>query len=432
MSQPPCSDQDLASRATTSDQRVRTFEADHTKPISDQHSQEPRVTYQVDESPFHHQFLLYSSYYHTTMDIETIVIGSNTRNGRPIPQPKPQTIKKKGEGRIDVYSNGVFLKQMPFKVLIRFSKAASVAFPKKEADNKADNGNESKPETGAVKATAAEAKNKPETGEVKGVKKDAQVEKNESLNWADDDGEALELPKVNMVTAPCTASRPGKNQVNFYLSTLYIQPPPAAFEFAFQWMDVAKNVNSGAPIRSYGVTNADNLSLEQLVDLYAVALVLDLRPACHKHRFDLLTRFTEQRPTLATLKYVHEHLPVEDVTVTRFITSYFEHRDLRGHGYSANELKAIEDYVCTIDYALHSRFVDIGESRTQKAKNAKHRREEDKMQRATDQYLHGTNEAGGAEFVDAGEGEQKQGGKGSQGRGKKQQSPSDSGYMSAK
>lgn len=369
--------------------------------------------YQLDPS-FYHQFLLFSTYYNGTMDTETIVIGSNTRNGRVIKpeSSKPYNAQKKGTAKIDVYANGVFLRQMPFKVLVRFSKATAAAFPKKADEDK-----------DAKKANAAKTT-------------DNTKDRKSITDWAEDDGEMPDVVKemkklqpANTNAAPKSATRLGKSSINFSLETMYIQPSKEAFDFSFQWMHIAKEAGHGDAVLNFGVQNPDNVGLEKMVDLYAVALILDIRPAPHKHRFELLTKMTEAKPTLAGLKYVHERLPVEDFVVTRFITSYFDHRDRPDCAYTDEELKAIEDYVCTIDMALHTRFKEIGASRSQRSKYLRKRREEARLEKATEDYLsaNGNVQSDGVEFIGTGsngqEGAgQKNGGFGGKGRrgGKKQ------------
>lgn len=351
--------------------------------------------YQVDPS-FYHQFLLYSSYYPSTMDTETLVIGSNTRNGRVIKpeSERPRRANKKGDGRVDVYTNGVFIRQVPFKVLVRFSKATAEAFPKKTNEAKA-----------ASKVNATKSADKAK-------------EKDSATDWADDNSDipevAKELKKLNLnnnTSAGKSFTRPGKSSIDFKLDSIYIQPPTQAYEFAFSWMNIAKEAGHGDAVLNFGVSDPEHMSLEKMVDLYAVALILDLRPAPHKHRFELLTKMTDQKPTLATLKYVHERLPVHDVVVTRFITSYFEHRDRPGHAYTDAELQAIEDYVCTMDVALHTRFKEIGDSRAQKSKYLRKRREEARLEKATEEYLNASDnvQSGGIEFMSTGAGEQEKG-----------------------
>lgn len=407
MSQPLCSDKEFTNNTPAAEQPFNTHKAQPTELVQNQHSEELGSGPEGDEHPFYHQQLLFSSYYNSmsAMELETLFIGSNTRNGRPIKDhghAKHYNNGNKTPGKIEVYANGVYLKQMPFKVLVRFSKAASAVFPKNANISKAGDGS------------------------VKGKKADGQTEKEEPKKWADDDGKTpprlpQEAAKPNEDTSPTSisASRPANGQINFYHEKMWIQPPKEAFEYAFNWMSIAKETPPTEKPLDYGAQDPDMFNLEQLVDLYAVALVLDIRPPVHKHRFNLLTKLTETKPTLATLTYVHERLPLSDVAVTRLITSYFEHYDR--YDYSEAEYNEIWGYVSYVDLELHTRFEEIEEARRQKSRAMKKRREESKLERATEQYLYGCAETGAV-----------QGGRGRRGGRKKHDSVDDSGYVSTK
>jgi hypothetical protein len=332
------------------------------------------------------------------MDVETVHIGAKTKNGRQLTKPN-------GRGKVDVWANGIFIKEMPIGVLCQFSKVAAATFPRPEVKDKAVNGN------------------------ANGVKGSEATEKNGPTNWADDDGDAqkaaTELAKLNTNPAPKvnTTANAGKKELNLYLDKLYLQPPVEAFNFAFQWMDRAKDTPRGEKVVDYGVEYPERITLENLVDIYAVALVLDIRPAINKHRVHVMNKMTEQRPTLATLVYVHEHLPIDDVAMTRFITSYFEHRERSE--YTVGEIEKIEDYVCTEDRVLHARFTDIGKARDQKRKQdedtVRRNRElriQAELQRAAESLGNGNVESGGAVFVGAGNGDDQQSGNGPRGGGK--------------
>ena len=207
--------------------------------------------------------------------------------------------KSKGPPTVEVSTDGTFLRRVPLKELTRFSKVAAAAFPRPEPSEKPAN-------VGAAQSS--------------------------------------------------------KKQLDLHLNTFKLQPPEDAFDLAFEWMDNAKLTPRGNPLPDYCVPQPESLGYERLVDSYAAAVVLDIRPAPHKLRRTLLSCITEERPTRATLKYVHEHLPINDVVMTRFITSYFEHRDKSE--YTREEQDEIElKYVCVVDPELHKRFKDIGNSR---------------------------------------------------------------------
>jgi hypothetical protein len=383
-----------------------------TEPFWHQYPEWANSQQQVGDTSLYYQPIPYPLFNPAAMEHEnepaTTYIGRNTVNGRIIkkvtsPQQGKRTLaKSKGNFKVEVSSNGTFIQQMPIKVLTRFSKVAAAAFPRPELSDK------------------------PVNGEINGVGGD---DKNGPTNWADDEGKDVDvekltadIAKLNTDSAPKVnggAAQSSKKKLNLNLDTLYLQPPVKAFIFAFDWMHEVKKTAYGEPPLDYGGKHPEQFTLEELVEIYTAALVLDIRPNCHKLRSALLSSITEQRPTLATLMYVHEHLPIDDVAMTRFITSYFEHREKRE--YTPTETAEIEDYVCTEDVELYERFKDIGNAREARAKVRRRRIAEARMQRITEGNQNGAVKADGIEFVDAETEEGRQGGKWPHRGGKKQQ-----------
>ena len=239
----------------------------------------------------------------------TMLIGSNTVNGNrnkrgtSAKQKKRPLPKSKEYLQVEVSANGTVVRQMPLQVLTRFSKVAAAAFPRPEPSEKPAN-------VGAAQSS--------------------------------------------------------KKKLDLHLNTFKFQPPEDAFDLAFDWMDNAKLTPRGNPTPDYGGPQPESRSLEEQVNIYAAAVALGIRPAPHKLRQTLLSCITEERPTRATLKYVHEHLPIDDAVMTRFITSYFEHRET--HKHPSAEEEEIVYYVCNVHEKLYDRFKEIEESRGSRGK----------------------------------------------------------------
>ena len=98
--------------------------------------------------------------------------------------------------------------------------------------------------------------------------------------------------------------------------------------------------------RPYGVKDAETYPLHQLVDYYAAALCLGLRPKSHAHIHDILEKLTIAPPKLADLKYIHKRSPTDDPVMIRCITSYIRHREdsMSNHLNPVKVMEAIEHY----------------------------------------------------------------------------------------
>ena len=301
------------------------------------------------------------------MESQTIFIGSNTKNGRILP-PESMTVRNNRftpRPKVDVYVNGIFVRQMPLGTLVRFSKTAAAAFPKLDTTTK------DKDKSAEVETSPACADRGNDNVDVEELT--AEVAK---LGTG---AQTPTAPNVVLQTQTNSSAQPLVKQLDLYLGTLWYQPTPQSIKFALQWMEEARTARHGEAVLIYGVPQPEALSLQNLVDTYAAALCLDLRPFPHKHRHDIMTRMTDVRPMLPDVHYIHEHLPVDDPVMTRLITSFFQHK--AKHSYAHGEAEAIEDYVYVAnDDQLFKRFEDIQKDRDEKAKLRTRRRGAAKMQ----------------------------------------------------
>ena len=315
------------------------------------------------------------------MDSQTLYIGSNTKNGQKGSGSTNAVANRsfhkevvKPKGKVDVFIDDEFIREMPLGTLIRFSKAAAAAFPKPKPGKEAQNRGEadSTPQDWA-EDDEKEVNVEQLTAQVENLSANPQA--TEASSKGTEPGAAIASPTANAVS-----STKIPNQVlDLKLDTLWRQPPVTAFNFAFEWMHLAKVARPGDTVLEYGVPRPVTLSLENMVDIYAAALCLDLRPFPHRHRHALMGRVTDKRPLVADLTYVHEHLPINDPVMTRMISSFFHHRDVY-NSYSKAELNLINEYVYNVDKALFNRFGDIGEHRKQNQEAFRRQRREDRMQ----------------------------------------------------
>lgn len=327
------------------------------------------------DNDLHYSTFFYPATTSTAMDSETVYIGSKTKNGKRVQSPTQNNSNRpyynqanKSVDMVDVYIDNEYILKMPLKVLVRFSKAAAAAFPKPEAVKKVDKTDDTAG-AGALHEWAEEDDNDLDVEKLTAeVSKLSTESRGQVVTHEAKKGSALPTP-------PSSNSKETKQvvkkELHLHLDTLWIQPPKSAFEFAFHWMHEAKGARHGDPVLEYGVPRPEALSLQRLVDLYAAALCLGVRPFPHKTRHAVMNRVTTVRPLVGDLKYVHERLPIDDPVMTRLITSCFEHKAPRSGAYDDTDLKLIDDYVCEVDEDLHGRFKQIGKARAQRYEEEK-------------------------------------------------------------
>lgn len=110
---------------------------------------------------------------------------------------------------------------------------------------------------------------------------------------------------------------------------LWNQPSPEAFKAAFAWMrGVAPYRCPAHDLPAFGPSEPDAQPLLPLIDLYAAAQSLEFCVFPRKLKDYLLGRLSNFPPLLPDLTLVHYHLPIEDIVMTRLLTSFVEHRGI--------------------------------------------------------------------------------------------------------
>ena len=356
------------------------------------------------------------------MDTEPVFIGSNTKTGRKIQGPpnfmtrRPQNKQTSHpKGKVDVYADGEFVKEMPLGVLVRFSKVAAAAFPKPGAANEEKKAEDTEGQEAPRDYDEEEAKDLDVQKLTADVKKLTTKSEGEETTPKTSEATAKET-KALTAAAPSKEkepAKPGKKELRLKLDTIWVQPPVSAFEYAFKWMHEAKVARPGDQVLDYCVPRPEELSVPMLIDLYAAALCLDVRPFPHKIRHHILGRVTEQTPLLEDIVYVHEHLPIDDPIMTRTVTSYFEHAEPPNDKYTRDEHERIFQYVKFEDPALDRRFGEIQTARTERGRKRRQHRGGNKMQQIAEGGATANAAAGQAVNGDAGgEGEAKTAGNG--------------------
>jgi hypothetical protein len=87
----------------------------------------------------------------------------------------------------------------------------------------------------------------------------------------------------------------------------------------------------------------NRISLKVLIDTFTGVLAYDLAPFPRELRHEILTRLTQQPSKVEQIRYLYEHLPIDDPILNRMVTSFFEHSN--ADHYTQEEIDAIYEYI---------------------------------------------------------------------------------------
>ncbi|KAK4561573.1 hypothetical protein LTR86_004252 [Recurvomyces mirabilis] len=264
-------------------------------------------------------------------------MGSKTSRGgvsqartKPTPsreqQEKRPNSTKLADETVEVYSDGSLVGTVSRKVLLRFSKVASVAFPKPA-------GKENEMKT-SEKSTDAE----PTLWSTAYVKK--------ATN-------GKETTKVRLV-----------------LENVQRQPSEEALRQVLRWMDINKDVHGNEEFLPFFTDTAADLPLSVLLDLYGATLAFHLRPAPHALREHLSKVILHEKPSTSNIEIVHTRVPTNEGLHKWMITAYYrwcEDGDLSDH-----EIQVIQEFIYK-NADLTNLFLDVEEARKQRKEQQKER-----------------------------------------------------------
>jgi hypothetical protein len=138
-------------------------------------------------------------------------------------------------------------------------------------------------------------------------------------------------------------------------------PSSQAFDAVFAWMERSMKAKRGETLTLFGFDDPENYDIFEMIDFWAVAQLLDIRPFPRLLRDQIRKRLESITPKLDVIKFAHERLPIHDTIMTKVLHTYFVNGD--ANQYTEAELKAIFDYGMDEDPQLRERLADMAESR---------------------------------------------------------------------
>ncbi|KAK5133244.1 hypothetical protein LTR08_008079 [Meristemomyces frigidus] len=261
---------------------------------------------------------------------------------------------------VDVYAGNIFVQQMPLRLLTRFSTVAAEAFPRPKIESE-------------------EGKGK---GKAKSVSDADEPDKKKS--WAEDDEDTVDVSELTKQVMSTGQDAKGSNaesskaaqgdeeaQISTHAAAIPVKrvlilqidevSPP-------NWMHLNKLVHGSQRLSTFHLRPEEETA--SLVNTYAAALSLGMRPFPLILQDLLRELVTVEPPTAERLRYFYDRLP-ECTVLTRIITSTIEHWE-KGH-YTEDQAEAIHELVAADDW-LNQRFKEIQDARSARRKENSARR----------------------------------------------------------
>lgn len=134
-------------------------------------------------------------------------------------------------------------------------------------------------------------------------------------------------------------------------SSCWHSPPSWAFAEILHWMSQVSGYKRSDWLPPFEVEDLERYRLHEMVDVYAAALVLDIRPkpVINDWRGHIMQTLAYVPSTVADFRYLHEHLPLGDCVLKKMVERFFVHGD-RGHynkRASRGQVALITEYVNT-------------------------------------------------------------------------------------
>ena len=281
------------------------------------------------------------------MDHAHVVIGSKSRYTRPAPdaQVKPRRPRE----TVNIYLEDEFVGEISLGVLVRFSKLAKATYPRPSPPK-----NEQGTPKDGVKATAGSGKEHAE-GATSGSREWAEMAEqsdsdriNKSQNVESEIATNDESsPQSPMLIEPLT---PKKLAIS--VPSAWVQPNLGIARHILTWMQQNRRTRNDEPLLPLTPVPLAKISLKVLIDTFTGVLAYDLAPFPRELRHEILTRLTQQPVKVEQMRYLYEHLPIDDPILNRMVTSFFEHSE--AEHYTQAEMDAIYGYV-------HEEVDDAGE-----------------------------------------------------------------------
>lgn len=274
------------------------------------------------------------------MDTAPLIIGRSTRYSRPSADMDAAKPKRPCDS-VKVYLQDEFVGEIAVGVLTRFSKLAKATYPRppplKEEEAKPKDTTKAKPAYGPLEGPHGEVSQLKDWADLSELADHDQV-----VDVADADTDTTSKTDSS---APITAQDQPVAQKSLAIAVpgAWVQPKLNVAKHILAWMEQNKRARNNEPLLPLAPLPLSQINLKALIDTYTGVLAYDLAPFPHDLRHEILTRITQQPVHAEQVRYLYEHLPVDDPIINRMVTSFFEHDE--AEHYSPEERDAVYSYL---------------------------------------------------------------------------------------
>lgn len=152
--------------------------------------------------------------------------------------------------------------------------------------------------------------------------------------------------------SPISVEPPNPKNLVISVPGAWVQPNLSIARHILTWMQQNRRTHNDEPLLPLTPVPLAQISLKVLIDTFTGVLAYDLAPFPRELRHEILTRLTQQPAKVEQIRYLYEHLPIDDPILNRMVTSFFEHSE--AEHYTQAEIDAIYEYV-------HEEVDDAGE-----------------------------------------------------------------------
>ncbi|KAM0701611.1 hypothetical protein Q7P35_010519 [Cladosporium inversicolor] len=278
--------------------------------------------------------------YSPNMDHARVVIGSKSRYARLTSTPDANFKPRRPRETVNIYLQDEFVGEISLGVLVRFSKLAKATYPRPAQPK-----NEHEASKESVKASA-EPEKEHDGGSTSGSKEWAEMAEQSDSDRATK-SQSVEAKVVtneeSSPQSPAPFEPPTPKNLVISVPGAWVQPNLSIAKHILTWMVQNRRTRNDEPLLPLTPVPLAKISLKILIDTFTGVLAYDLAPFPRELRHEILTRLTQQPAKVEQIRYLYEHLPVDDPILNRMVTSYFEHSE--ADNYTQAEIDAIWEYV---------------------------------------------------------------------------------------
>jgi len=277
--------------------------------------------------------------YPPNMDHAHVVIGSKSRYARAHPAPDAMKPRRPRE-TVNIYLQDEFVGEISLGVIVRFSKLAKATYPR-PAQPKFEN----ESQKDGVKASAKPGKELAE-GAPSGSKDWAEMAEQSDTDRVDKsqnvESKAATTAK-SVPESPASVEPPAPKNLVISVPGAWVQPNLSIAKHILTWMQQNRSTRNEEPLLPLTPVPLPNIPLKVLIDTFTGVLAYDLAPFPRELRHEILTRLTQHPAKVEQIRYMYEHLPVDDPIINRMVTSFFEHCE--ADHYIQADIDAIYEYI---------------------------------------------------------------------------------------